>query len=209
MLPLPWRKKKKKILDINVLRKNDISLLILDERWNKLFTNTQKSSGIEQYEKQLKDLMKEQARLLTEQKTIAVLKKNNMDKIINLTPEVFEKNDENAKIEMQLAEKEIKRINNRVKTIEDRLNDIPDEIKQVNLRLLEETINVVYFKIRSAGKRVKELEELIDECRAKLKQYIDEKESLAQDDTEIYSYFHDLLGAEELERLDKEYFRSK
>jgi phage terminase Nu1 subunit (DNA packaging protein) len=209
LLPLPWRKKKKKILDINVLRKNDISLLILDERWNKLFTNTQKSSGIEQYEKQLKDLMKEQARLLTEQKTIAVLKKNNMDKIINLTPEVFEKNDENAKIEMQLAEKEIKRINNRVKTIEDRLNDIPDEIKQVNLRLLEETINVVYFKIRSAGKRVKELEELIDECRAKLKQYIDEKESLAQDDTEIYSYFHDLLGAEELERLDKEYFRSK
>jgi phage terminase Nu1 subunit (DNA packaging protein) len=207
LLPLPWRKKK--ILDINVLRKNDISLLILDERWNKLFTNTQKSSGIEQYEKQLKDLMKEQARLLTEQKTIAVLKKNNMDKIINLTPEVFEKNDENAKIEMQLAEKEIKRINNRVKTIEDRLNDIPDEIKQVNLRLLEETINVVYFKIRSAGKRVKELEELIDECRAKLKQYIDEKESLAQDDTEIYSYFHDLLGAEELERLDKEYFRSK
>lgn len=209
MLPLPWKSKKRKILDIKVLRKNDISLLILDERWNKLFTNTQKSPVIEQYEKQLKDLMKEQARLLTEQKAIPVLKKNNMDKIISLTSEVFDKNDETAKNEMQLAEKEIKRLNDRSKIIEDRLNEIPDEIKQVNLRLLEETINVVYFKIRSAGKRVKELEGLIDECKAKLKQYIDEKESLAQDDAEIYSYFHDLLGAEELERLDKEYFGNK
>lgn len=209
MLPLPWKSKKRKILDIKVLRKNDISLLILDERWNKLFTNTQKSPVIEQYEKQLKDLMKEQARLLTEQKAIPVLKKNNMDKIISLTSEVFDKNDETAKNEMQLAEKEIKRLNDRAKIIEDRLNEIPDEIKQVNLRLLEETINVVYFKIRSAGKRVKELEGLIDECKAKLKQYIDEKESLAQDDAEIYSYFHDLLGAEELERLDKEYFGNK
>lgn len=209
MLPLPWKSKKRKILDIKVLRKNDISLLILDERWNKLFTNTQKSPVIEQYEKQLKDLMKEQARLLTEQKAIPVLKKNNMDRIISLTSEVFDKNDETAKNEMQLAEKEIKRLNDRAKIIEDRLNEIPDEIKQVNLRLLEETINVVYFKIRSAGKRVKELEGLIDECKAKLKQYIDEKESLAQDDAEIYSYFHDLLGAEELERLDKEYFGNK
>lgn len=206
MLPLPWKSKKKKILDIKVLRKNNISLLILDERWNKLFANTEKSAGIEHYEKQLRDLMKEQARLLTEQKTIAVLKKNNMDKIISLTPEVFDKNDETAKNEMQFAEKEIKRINDRAKIIGERLNVIPDEIKQANLKLLEETISVVYFKIRSSGKRVEELEGLIDECRAKLKQYIDEKEALSQDDTDIYSYFHDLLGAEELERLDKEYF---
>ncbi len=207
MLPLPWKLKKKRILDTKVLRKNNISLLILDERWNKLFTNTEKSTGIEHYEKQLRELMKEQSRLITEQKEISMLKKNYMGKIINLTTDVFEKNDENAKKEMQFAEKEIKRINDKAKIIEERLNNIPEEIKQVNLGLLEETVSVVYFKIRSASKRVDELEGLIEECRAQLKQYIDEKEALTQDDTEIYSYFHDLLGAEELERLDREYFK--
>jgi hypothetical protein len=30
---------------------------------------------------------------------------------------------------------------------------------------------------------------------------------LSEDDTDVYSYFHDLLGGEELEKLDKEYFK--
>ena len=36
-------------------------------------------------------------------------------------------------------------------------------------------------------------------------EYIDEKESLTEDYNSLYSYFHDLLGNEELERLDKIY----
>jgi hypothetical protein len=50
------------------------------------------------------------------------------------------------------------------------------------------------------------LEGLIEETKSKLKEYIDEKETLSQDDTDIYSYFHDLLGGEELEKLDNEFF---
>jgi hypothetical protein len=83
---------------------------------------------------------------------------------------------------------------------------MPDRIKETNVELLEHTVNVVYFKIRAGHKRVKELEKLIEETRVKLKEYIDEKESLSQDDSSIYSYFHDLLGGEELEKLDRQFF---
>ena len=83
---------------------------------------------------------------------------------------------------------------------------MPDRIKAANLELLENTVGIVYFKIRSSRKRVEELEKLIEETRERLKQYIDEKESLSQDDNDIYSYFHDLLGGEELEKLDNEFF---
>ncbi len=200
------RKSRNKKFDTRTLRKNDISLLILDERWNKLFINTPKSSSIERSEEKLKALLKEEARLIAEQKEIAAAKRVHMDRIIKLTPEVFEKNDENAKKEMLISEHEIKRINSRSKSIEELLDEMPNRKRQANLELLEETVNIVYYKIGSARKRVKELEKLIEEARSRLKEYIDEKETLSQDDTDIYSYFHDLLGGEELEKLDREFF---
>lgn len=201
-----FKKKSKFGFEKKVLRKNDISLLILDERWNKLFVNTQKTPQIAASEEKLKKLLKDEARLAAESREITAGKKKNMDRIMQLTPAVFEKNDEAAKQEMRLCEKEIKRINERAKKIEEELDSMPDRIKEANLELLENTVNIVYFKMRSGKRRVEELEKLIEESRARLKEYIDEKDFLSQDDTDIYSYFHDLLGGEELERLDNKFF---
>jgi hypothetical protein len=99
-----------------VLRRNNISLLTLDERWNSLFINTEKTPEITGCEEKLKELLKEQARLLSEEKENSNLKKKYMDRIIQLTPEAFDKNDENAKNEMQVCDKEIKKLNKRRKT---------------------------------------------------------------------------------------------
>ena len=205
MLDFLKRRQKAKF-DSKVLRKNDISLLILDERWNKLFENTQKSPQIAAAEEKLKDHIKEEARLIAEAREIAANKKNHMDRIIKLTPAVFENNEPEAIKEMEFCEKEIKRINERSRKIEEELDILPDKKKKANLELLEQTVNIVYFKMRSGRKRVEELEKLIEEERSRLKAHIDEKESLSQDDTDIYSYFHDLLGGEELQRLDEEFF---
>lgn len=197
---------KKPKFDSRVLRKNDISLLILDERWNSLFSSTEKTPRIISCEERLKGLIKEQARLTAQLKTMAPLKKKYMERIIELTPAVFDKNSEEAKREMQLCEKEIKGINERAQKIEEELEKIPDSIREANLELLEYTVNLVYFKIRTNRRRVEELDRLIEETRAKLKEYVDKRESLSQNDTNIYSYFHDLLGGEELEKLDREFF---
>lgn len=204
---LPWKSNKNIKFDKKTLRKNDISLLILDERWNKLFNNTQKTPSIWRSEERLKELLKEEARLTAEKKEIAALKKNHMDNIIKLTTDVFENDDSDAKKQMQVSEHEIKRINDRATRIDELLESMPDKLRDANLELLEQTVNIVYLKIRSSKKRVDELEKLIDETKVKLMGYIDEKESLSQDDTDIYSYFHDLLGGEELEKLDREFFR--
>ncbi|NLD50660.1 MAG: hypothetical protein GX660_26250, partial [Clostridiaceae bacterium] len=50
------------------------------------------------------------------------------------------------------------------------------------------------------------LEKLIKVTKKKLEEYIEEKAKLSEDDTDSYSYFHDLIGGEELEKLDREYF---
>jgi hypothetical protein len=206
MLSFLKKNHKKPKFDRKVLRKNDISILTLDGRWNSLFQNVEKSPEILKCEQCLKNLLKDQARLTSELKSLGPLKKKKMDTIIRLTEEAFDKGSEEAKREMQLCEREIKRIIERGKEIERRLETIPDEIRETNLELLEHTVNLVYFKIRMDKRRVEELDRLIEDTRQKLKDCIDERESLAQDNTDIYSYFHDLLGGDELEKLDKEFF---
>ena len=202
-LKKPVQKKK---FDKSVLRKNDISILILDERWNSLFNAAQKTPEIIQCEEKLKELLKEQSRLTAESKEIAQRKKVSLDRIILLTTEAFERENEEAKKKMLQCQTEILQINERADQILEQLESVPDRVKQTNLDLLELIVNLVYFKIRANQKRIGELEHLIEETREKLKNYIDEKEVLAQDGADTYTYFHDLLGGDELEKLDKQYF---
>jgi hypothetical protein len=201
-----FSRKKNNELDIKVLFKNDISLLILDERWNGLFNNITKTSRILDCENKIKELLKEQSRLITESKESTIKKKECMDSIIKLTTEAFENNNEEARTKMQDCEKIIVAINKRTKDIEDRLSDVPKEIRQANLELLEQTVKLVYFSIKGNQQRVVELDKEITKTKEQLKMLIDERGLLAQDDTDTYSYFHDLFGGDELQKLDDIYF---
>jgi len=99
-------------------------------------------------------------------------------------------------------------INNRAKEVEERLLDVPKEIRQANLVLLEQTVKLVYFSIRENQQRVSELDKQISQTKEQLMKLIDERGLLAQDDTDVYSYFHDLLGGDELQKLDEIYFNN-
>jgi len=200
------RNKKAHELDIKVLFKNDISLLILDERWNGLFNNIVKTSSILDREIKIKELLKEQSRLITESKEIAAKKKECLDNIIKLTTEAFGNNNQGAQTTMQGCEKTILGANNRTIEIEDRLSVVPKEIRQANLELLEQTVKLVYFSIRGNQQKVVELDKEIAQIKEQLMKLIDERGLLAQDDTDTYSYFHDLLGGDELQKLDEIYF---
>ncbi len=200
------KKKKDHGFDLKVLFKNDISLLTLDERWNGLFKNIEKTNDIIECENRIKELLKEQSRLISESKEIAIKKKECMDSIIKLTTEVFDKNNKEAHTEMQECEKSIVAINKKMEENEERLLDIPKEIREENLKLLEYTVKQVYFSIRENQLRVTELDKQIAQAKESLKKMIEEKELLAEDYTDTYSYFHDLLGKDELQKLDEIYF---
>ncbi|MDP4179980.1 MAG: hypothetical protein Q8942_02685 [Bacillota bacterium] len=199
------KKSTSKRFDRRTLRKNNISLLILDERWNQLFANTAKTVEVEARENRVKELLKLHSRLFAEAKEIAERKKDKMARIIHLTPDAFDRDKQEAKDEMKACEQEILKINERLPQIEKELEEIPDQLNEANLELLESAVNLVYYKMRTDQNRIKELEGLIEETSTKLEKYIKEKEELSTDDSGTYSYFHDLLGPEELERLDNEF----
>ncbi|HOA96362.1 hypothetical protein [Acetivibrio saccincola] len=135
----------------------------MDERWNSLFKNIEKTERIIKLERELIELLKEEVRLNSEYKDISAQKSKCLKRIMELTPKVFEENDEKARMEMEECEKNIKEINKRFKEIERELETIPDRIKDKNLELLESVVFTVYFKIRENQRRIKELEKLIEE----------------------------------------------
>lgn len=194
--------------DRSVLRRNDISLLILDERWNSLFVKEEKTPEIIEAEEKLKELLKRQAKLTNEAQEITVHKKASMDHIIQLTTEAYEKNNSAAQEAMTRAQKEITQINDRLASIPNELYEITDLIKEANIELLEHTVNVVYFKISENHRRVAELDKLIEDTRTQLQAYIDEKETRLQEGSDTYTYFHDLLGPDELQKLDEQFLKS-
>lgn len=199
------KNKRKHRFDKWVLKKNNISLLILDERWNALFIDGVKPKTILKAEEKLRELLKEQARITSELESLSMLKKQLMAKILELTPLAFDKGDEDARKNMSDFETQIRQINEKTEEAKKRLEQLPEDIKKANIELLEHTVQEVYVKIASKRKRIAQLEILIEKTRQQLKQYIDEKESLSQQSDEIYSYFHGLLGKEELEKLDRIY----
>ncbi len=200
-----FKKKERVKFDRKILRKNDISLLIVDERWNSLFTAEKKTTEIISHEEKLRHLLKEQARVGTEQKEIAGTKKTCMDRIMQLTETAYEDNNTEALGEMQHCQDEINRINERTTTIQQELEEITDKIQDANLALLEATVNAVYWKMQSRRQKIEELVQETDLLKKKLRQCSSEKQELDERVTHVYSYFHDLLGREELERLDREY----
>jgi len=204
MLPI-LKKKEPLLFDKKVLRKNDISLIIVDERWNALFKQCNKTKKILKLEQKLKDLLKQQARLMTEKQEISLPKKEHMEKILQLADENYQKEHPTASEEMYQSQQKIIEINRRLEQIEEEILSIPDKIKEANLALLEVTANEIYLQFKKAKKRIDELESEIEVQKEKLKHMISEKEGLNELVENVYSYFHDLLGREELEKLDERF----
>jgi ferritin len=200
---------KKEGFDKKTLRTNDISAVILDKRWNTLFTYIEKPRKTAQMEDELEKLLFEDTRLLQLAEELPEKKRKLLNKIMQLSPKAHKENDENAKNKMQEYQNEVHKINKEIEKTEKRLDDMPENIRKKNIDLLESTVKKVYFKIKSNIKRVEELDKMIQTRREEIKSLIDEKETLAVDYTEVYSYFHDLLGSNELEKLDKKYLKGK
>ena len=194
---------KKVDLSGKILRLNNITVLTLDERWNVLFTNIEKTPAIIKCEEKINNYMKEQAKLTAEQNAGAFEKKALLNKIMELSAGA--EGDESEEILKRIDEcrEKVETINTRQNETEERLLVIPDDIRDANRELLENMVSYLYYNMRKAHKRVLELDVLIESARNSLLDYIEEREVLSTTYNDAYSSFHDLIGADQISELDK------
>jgi chromosome segregation ATPase len=193
---------KRTILDEGILRRNKISVLTLDERWNSLFRDIERTPIIIRCEENLNNRIKEQAKLTAEQKDVRAEKKRLLKRIMELTPDAFDRESAAARDEIAECEAKVRALKEREPEIEERLFGMRGEIDEANRMLLENAVSYIYRCIKESRERAQELDARIQDLRGELRDAISEKERLSESSGEAYLSLHDLLGARQMEELD-------
>ena len=186
------------------LSDKNIPILVLDQKWHRLFAIHGKTDEIKEAETEVSELLALQGKINNELKKLKKIKSQLMDDIVQ---NMDDENDNSAEREKKRQEnkKLIDEVNEKIAEEEDRLLEIPKEIKDANERLMILSMDYFYSKIRVNHTEAQEIEEWIAQVRIDLKKNIIRKQNRTINNKEIYSYLHDIFGAEVLDLFDIQY----
>lgn len=175
-----------------------IPILVLDQKWHRLFAIHGKTDEIAAAEHELDELLKKQGKYNNDIKDLKKLKTKSMSNIVaNMEDDEDEKLDNDKRI--------IDEINDRVDAIEEALADVQQQIRQVNEHLMILSMDYFSEKIEKNRQESQQIDEWIVNIRVELKKNVIKKQNRDINNREIYSYLHDIFGAEVLDLFDIEY----
>lgn len=185
------------------LKDKKVPILVLDQKWHRLFAIHGKTEEIKQVESQLNSLLAEQGKLNNELKELKKVKKQLMDNIVeNMDDAAMGENDKLRTKKLEEDKRLIDDINNKIDEKEDTLLDIPKQINDVNRELMLLSMDYFYGKLRVNQEQAKEIEDWINQVRIDLKKNIIRKQNREINNREIYSYLHDIFGHDVIELFD-------
>lgn len=189
----------------SALKNNKIPLLVLDQKWHRLFAIHGKTDAIQELESGLNALLARQGKLNTELKDLKKLKGQLMDNIVQNMDAATEKADGAAQKKLEEDRRLIDEINGKIAAYEDELLELPDQIRDANETLMMESMEYFYDKIRLNQKESAEIDAWIKQVRVDLKKNIIRKQNRDINNREIYAYLHDIFGAEVIDLFDIQY----
>lgn len=180
-----------------LLKGKKIPILVLDQRWHKLFPGGKKPEEVVELEKQLNKCLKEQGKLVNGIKDLKKGKKKLMDAIVSGMSS--QENDKKREKQQKL----LLETNERIEKESDRLMELPYEIKAVNQQLLVTGIRYCHNQWKHRTKELEELTKEIDTMREEIKEKVAYKVDLEESIDVTYSLMHALLGREVMNLFDK------
>lgn len=185
----------------NALNGKKIPVVTLDNKWHKIWTMIEKPNLVIEKEQELNELLRRQGKLTTESKEIKKLKKKMMDEIVELMDGTdassLKKVDENKRL--------IEDCNDKLAAYEEELLDIPKEIDAVNRVIMYETVDLVYDALHVNEEGIDKLAEWIKDIRVELKKNVVRKQEMEIQNAVMYSYMHDVYGADIIDLFDMKY----
>ena len=152
------------------LAKTKIPLLVLDNNWHKLFTQTDETPEIRKLEKKLNELLKEQGKSNTEQKKLKACKRKLMDEIIQLADRYGGRMDEAIEREMDRHRRLVEECNGRLEQLQENTGDNEEEIEETNYQLMLKTMELCYKRLEENRKEIEYYEDWIKKAREELKE---------------------------------------
>ena len=182
----------------------NIPILTLDNKWHRLFTQTEISPQIKEKEKELNDLLKRQGKLNNECKKLRSIKTKLRDEIVSLMGEDG-KADKAAQKKQEENKKMIEDCNERLEADQDELLDIEKDINAVNYELMLLSMEVCYDAIKDNTEEIEQIDKWINQMRIDLKKNVVRKQESELFNQNLYIYMHDIFGPEVIEIFDMKY----
>jgi hypothetical protein len=188
------------------LKSVKVPVLVLDQKWHRLFAISGKPESVKVKEVELNELLQLQGKLNQEIKDLKAVKNKLMQGIVtnmdgasgdDAAADHTKKLDDNKRL--------IEETNERLAADEDQLLDIPRQIKEVNEELMMLTMTFCYEKLRINANEISEISDWITNVRVELKKNIIKKQNREINNKEIYSYMHDIFGRDVINLFDVKY----
>lgn len=186
------------------LKGKKLPILTLDNKWYKLLT-PQARRQVSVYERQLNALLRRQGKLNTETKDIRKLKKQLMNEIMPLVDEADQNPNPLLDKKIEQNRKLLEECNEKLESYQEELLELPHKIDDVNVQLMLITMDCCYETMKESTQEIKYISEWVAQTRVELKKRLIKKQEMEQRNHAIYSYMHDLFGAEVLDMFDLQY----
>ena len=179
-------------------------LLILDPLWQEQFRN-RKSEAIINLETKIKNLMKENARLLETEKNLIRKKQECLSQIRQLTRDVHDYNDKDAAQATEMFKTAVFDINTELDDLGKKADKLPKELEDANRELLAETVSIIYFSMRNSQARLQALVPEIERLRGEVGRLVAEQIECEEEAARTYQLLHKMVGREVVNILDQQY----
>lgn len=189
---------RKEEIFIPALKGKKIPVISLDNKWYRLMNGLEKTARMQKLENELKELLKRQGKVNTEIKTLRKQKKLLMENIVD------EMDGANAKKQKEYKD-QFEECNRMLQEYQEEMKDLPREIDQVNFDLMVETMQVCYEAIHENSEKITEIADWINNIRVELKKNIVRKQQYELINHNVYTYMHDIFGAEVIDIFDMAY----
>ena len=128
-----------------------------------------------------------------------------MQEIVENAEGTAEGNNQKALKKMEDNKRLINECNERLTMYEDQLIELPGEIDRVNRELMLQTMDICYDTLKTNETEIEETAKWVAAIRVELKKRLIRKQEMEQMNQELYSYMHDIFGAEVIEIFDMKY----
>ena len=182
-----------------------VPVLTLDNKWYKLFRNLEEEPGIKALETELNDLVKRQGQLNVDCKNIKKLKKKLMEEIVPMANQLEQGNSKSVEKKLDENKRLIAECNEKLEQYQNDLLDMPGEIERVNHALMLATMDYCYDSMQENTQQIVEIAQWVKYIRIELKKNLVRKQEMEYQNRQIYSYMHDLFGADVIDLFDMQY----
>ena len=188
------------------VKKAHVPVLVLDQKWHRLFALSGKSDEVKEAEAALNELLGKQGALGEEERSLKKEKNELMKQIMeNMQGAEAEKNDSVEKHNLDEAKSRLEQINNRLDGMQDAELDVQEQIRDKNNELMLLTMQFAYDKLRTNTDEINEVSKWIAQVRVDLKKNIIKKQNREINNKEMYAYMHDIFGKDVMHMFDAHY----